>query len=623
MQLFNPHKPDFAEFDAETRRIFEATIGFFEGKGKEWLLQQDRDRVWFDEFLEFQKKEKVFATLLTPSALAGGDPNKRWDEARVAKYSQILGFYGMSYWYVWQVTILGLGPIWQSGNEAVKRKAVQLLDDGEIFAFGLSERDHGADVYTSDMVLTSDGKGGYRANGGKYYIGNGNKAGMVSVFGRIDDLPTGPKAQDGYVFFVADSQHPAYKLRKNVVDSQMYVAAFDLEDYPVREEDIIHAGSKAFDAAINTVNVGKFNIGLGAVGATQHIWHEGLTHADSRVLFDTKVTDFAQVRANFTESWIRLAAMDLFSERAVDYMRSGSADDRRYLLFNAIEKMTVSRQGAEIYDLIADCIAARGFENDMYYPVGAVAMMGLPRLEGTVHVNMALSLKFLHSYLFSPTDPSLALLAARKPGTPSRVPDAAFAPAFKASRAAIRVAEPLVGWSLPTTESPALPPRRRDSVDDTFLFNQGPAQGLGKITFHDWRAVYTEWAHLPNVKLLTEQVDAFQALLGTTPLDKKQMRDLDLLLVVGDIFTTVAYGDLILQQSTIWNVDNDFVDSIFEVLVRDVSTHALTLTQKPSLTKAQIRGANAMQRRPVFDEERSGRVWAEARATAGTYSMNP
>lgn len=619
MSLFNPHKPDFAEFDAETRRIFEVTIEFFEGKGKSWLLQQDRDRVWFDEFLEFQKRERIFATLLTPAALADGDPNKRWDESRVTKYSQILGFYGMSYWYVWQVTILGLGPIWQTGNEAVKRRAAQLLEDGEIFAFGLSERDHGADVYTSDMVLTPDGKGGYKANGGKYYIGNGNKAGMVSVFGRVEGLPTGSKTQDGYVFFVADSKHKAYKLRKNVVNSQIYVAAFDLENYPVREEDIIHVGSEAFDAAINTVNVGKFNIGFGAVGATQHIWHEGLTHADNRVLFDTKVTDFAQVRANFTESWIRLQAMDLFSERAVDYMRSGAADDRRYLLFDAIEKMTVSRQGARIYELIADCIAARGFENDMYYPVGAIAMMGLPRLEGTVHLNMALSLKFLQSYIFSPTDPSLALLAVR--GRAGMVPDAAFTPAFKATRAAIRAAKPL-GARL-AASSPALPPRRRDTADDTYLWNQGPTEGLSKVVFHDWRAVYADWAHLPNVKLLLEQVDAFQALLGATPLSKAQMRDLDLLLVVGDIFTTVAYGDLILQQAGIASVEDDLVDSIFEVLVGDVSAHALNLTRKPSLSTAQVKGANAIQRRPSFDADRSDRVWAEARATAGTYSMNP
>ncbi len=38
------------------------------------------------------------------------------------------------------------------------------------------------------MVLTPDGDGGFRANGGKYYIGNGNEAGMVSVFSRRADV---------------------------------------------------------------------------------------------------------------------------------------------------------------------------------------------------------------------------------------------------------------------------------------------------------------------------------------------------------------------------------------------------------------------------------------------------
>ncbi|MFL6089131.1 MAG: acyl-CoA dehydrogenase family protein [Aeromicrobium sp.] len=621
MALFNPHKPEFDEFDFETRRIFEATIEFFESRGKRVLKQQDRDRVWYQDFLDFVKRERVFATLLTPAAQAGGDPDKRWDEARVAKYSQILGFYGMAYWYVWQVSILGLGPIWQSHNEAAKQKAADLLDSGEIFAFGLSEKEHGADVYTTDMVLTPDGKGGYRANGGKYYIGNGNRARMVSCFGRIEGLPANAKDQSGYVFFVADSQHRTYKLHKNVVDAQMYVAAFDLEDYPVKAEDVLHTGSEAFDAAINTVNVGKFNLGPGAVGAVQHAWHEAITHAENRVLFDSKVTDFSQVRAMFTETWVRLAAMDLYTERAIDYMRSGTADDRRYLLFDAIEKMGVTRQGAKAYELMWDIISAKGFENDMYFPMGAMAMMGLPRLEGTVHVNMALALKFLPSYLFSATDPSLALLAVRKPGQPSRVPDRLFAPAFKASRVGIRAAAPLLGGRL-TGKAPELPPRIRDAVDDTFLFQQGPAQGLGNVAFHDWRATFAAFNRLPNVRIFLAQVDAFQALLGTTPLSKPQLRDLDLLLVVGDIFTAVPYGELILQQAQISGVSDDLLDSIFELLVRDVSAHALSFQNKPQPTTAQQKAAAAIVRRPSFDEHRTAEVWAEARSTAGTYEMN-
>src|SRR5258705_51060 len=123
---------------------------------------------------------RAYATLLTPARDAAGDPDKRWDTRRNAAFNEILGFYGLTYWYAWQVTILGLGPIWQSDNEAARRRAAQLLDDGAVFAFGLSEREHGADIYSTDMVLEPDGDGGFTATGGKYYIGNGNVARMVS-----------------------------------------------------------------------------------------------------------------------------------------------------------------------------------------------------------------------------------------------------------------------------------------------------------------------------------------------------------------------------------------------------------------------------------------------------------
>src|SRR5687768_16399966 len=213
--LFNPRTYDPAGFDEATRRALLATIDFFESRGKATLKKHHHDRVWYADFLEFVKRERIFATLLTPAAEAAGDPDKRWDTARICAFNEITGFYGLAYWYTWQVSILGLGPIWQSDNEAARRRAAELLEEGSIFAFGLSEQAHGADIYSTDMVLTpaADPDDGWVANGAKYYIGNGNEAGMVSVFGRI----AGVDGPDGYVFFAADSRHPHYRLIKNVV----------------------------------------------------------------------------------------------------------------------------------------------------------------------------------------------------------------------------------------------------------------------------------------------------------------------------------------------------------------------------------------------------------------------
>ncbi|AEF42838.1 acyl-CoA dehydrogenase family protein [Hoyosella subflava] len=624
--LFNPKSPDFSHFDAKTQELFGVTIGFFESRGKDWLKQQDRDRVWYSDFLDLVKKERIFATFLTPSSEANGDPDKRWDTARNAMYSQILGFYGMQYWYVWQVTILGLGPIWQSKNAKARAKAAALLEAGEIFAFGLSEQEHGADVYSTDMVLDpqEETEGGYTANGGKYYIGNGNLAAMVSVFGRRSDKPIIDSADierhrpaedfEGYVFFAADSQHQNYKLRKNVVDAQMYVAAFVLENYPVAADDILHAGKSAFHAAINTVNIGKFNLGFGAIGACEHAMFEALTHAENRILFGQRVTEFSQIRRMTAEAYARLVGMKLYSERAIDYMRSAAPDDRRYLLFNAIEKMNVTREGEKIVTLLSDTIAARAFESDMYFTMALLGVTGLPRLEGTVHVNMALSLKFMQNYMFRATDAGLAALRVLPMGSAPRGVVRTLATGLRGASSAFATL-PRVRAELPAV------PTRRDAANDDFLFRQGPSAGLSKIQFTDWRPLLREFAHIPNVAVFLAQAEALQTLLVAASPTPAQQKDVDFLFTLGELFTLVPYAQLILEQAKIENTNGYILDHLFELLVTDFSGHATTLHCKTTATKAQKTRALDLVQQPAADQLRFDKVVADARSIAGGYEM--
>ncbi|MFD0521171.1 acyl-CoA dehydrogenase family protein [Paractinoplanes durhamensis] len=425
--ILNPRTYDPTHLDAESRRLLRATVDFFETRGKQALMASYIDRAWYADFLDFAAKEGLFATFMTPAADGDGNANKRWDTARNAALSEILGFYGLDYWYTWQVTVLGLGPVWQSANPVARAHAARLLDDGHVMAFALSERGHGADIYATDMVLTPTDDGGFTASGTKYYIGNGNVAGLVSVFGRRADVP----GADGYVFFAADSRHPSYRLIKNVVNKQMYVSTFELTDYPVREEDILHTGKAAFDAALNTVNIGKFNLCTAAIGICEHAMYEAVTHAHRRVLYGKPVTDFAHVRRELSDAYTRLLAMKLFSDRAVDYFRSAGPDDRRYLLFNPMTKMKVTTEGERVIDLMWDVIAAKGFEKDTYFDKAATDIRGLPKLEGTVHVNLALILKFMPHYLFNPM---------------------AYAEV----------------------------PTRHDDADDEFLFRQGPTRGSAR-----------------------------------------------------------------------------------------------------------------------------------------------
>lgn len=553
MFLLNPAKHVRPYPDARSREIMLKTIEFFEKKGKAKIKEDDRAQAWYADFLGFVKKNRVFADLLTPAGYGG--PDGRWDTWRNCEFNEILGFYGLAYWYTWQVSILGLGPIWMSPNEKAKKQAAAYLADGGIFAFGLSEKEHGADVYSTDMMLKPLGEGTYLAEGDKYYIGNGNEAAMVSVFAKDADTKD-------YVFFAVNSQHPKYECVKNVCASQNYVSEFRLHDYPINENDILSRGPAAWDSALNTINIGKYNLGWASIGMCTHSLYEAVRHAANRRLYGMAVTDFPHVKQMFTDAYARLVAMKLFALRAADYMRSASAEDRRYLLYNPIVKMKVTTQGEEVMNLMWDVIAAKGFEKDMFFEMAARDIRALPKLEGTVHVNIALIVKFMPNYFFAPQDyPEIG-----------------------------RVDEPR---------------------NDDFLFHQGPAKGLGKIRFHDYNKAYALF-DTPNLAVFKDQIEVFKTFLMTATPDADQQKDIDFLLAIGEIFTLVAYGQLVLENAKIYGMDNDHVDQIFDFMVRDFSKFALGVHAKPSSTPAQMELCMKMIRKPATDAARYNRIWESA-----------
>ncbi len=550
MLLINPLKnnPDYA--DPKTRELMQKVIDFFESKGLKNIKADWHGKVWNHDFVDFMRDNQVFATLMTPAGY--GNESSCWDTWRNATFAEIVGFYGITYWYTFQVSMLGLVPVFTGSNEALKHKTAQLLKDGEVFAFGLSEKEHGADIYSSEMALTPQADGTYLGNGRKYYIGNGNEAAITSMFGKLAD--TGD-----YVFFATDSKHAAYDCIRNTVNAPNYVAELALHDYPVTDADIMERGPKAWDNMLNTINVCKFNLGFGSLGLATHAFYEALDHAAGRELYGGLVTDFPHVRQMFVDAYCRLAAMRLFSDRAIDYMRSANSEDRRYLLYNPLVKMKVTSQGEKVVGLLHEIIAAKGFENEPFFEVATIEAGMLPKLEGTIHVNMALVVKFMKNFLFAPAE---------------------FAE---------------VGKHVKTT-------------NDTFLFDQGPTRGLGKIHFHDYQLAY-DTLDAPNVNLFKEQIEAFKRLLFSAGPDESQARDIDYLLALGECFTMIVYGQLILENAPHLDADEELLEQIFDFMVRDMSAHALNIYSKTSSSAAQKDLALKIIRAPVADPARFDRVW--------------
>ena len=146
------------------------------------------------------------------------------------------------------------------------------------------------------------------------------------------------------------------------------------------------------------------------------------------------------------------------------------------------------------------------------------------------------------------------------------------------------------------------------AVNDDFLFNQGPTRSLGKIQFHDYHLAYDS-LDLPNIGIFKEQIVLLVELLTTATPDKDQIKDIDFLFNLGELFTRVAYGQLLIEKAGIDAVEDDLMDQIFDSMIRDFSKFALQLYSKTSSTTKQMDICMRMIKKPMVNPERFNRIW--------------
>jgi acyl-CoA dehydrogenase len=180
-----------------------------------------------------------------------------------------------------------------------------------------------------------------------------------------------------------------------------------------------------------------------------------------------------------------------------------------------------------------------------------------------------------------------------------------------------------------TGEYPEVPVRQ-DAADDDYLFRQGRASGLGRITFSPWRPALEKYQHLPNVALFLEQVDAFTQLVMSAPPSEEQQKDLDFLLTLGQLFTQVVYAQLVCESagqsrpgtvSDMSGLGEAHLDRIFAVFVQDVSEIAVALHGQASAGEAQRAGALGLIRAPKIDAAAEEAFVGEVLALADSYVM--
>ncbi len=548
---------EFIGPEYENDPAFLSLIRFFEEKTLAGLKKEDREETFYHDWLKYQAEHGIFASLLSTTEFS--TRGHSFNLHRMVRFMELFAYYSPSHGYSLQVSFLGIFPMLQSKDAEIRRLAVKTLEEGGMFALGLSEKEHGADLYSSEFRLR-DGV----ASGRKYYIGNSNIASIISVLALKDDS----KAKESFVFFALEPKKAkTFKDEKKIRTlgvRSAHVGEFSVEGEAISKDRVISEGAAAWDAVFGTVNLGKFFLGFGSIGMCERAMGEALTHIQNRVLFGKSVSEFPHIRNLMCQAYARLAGMKLFAYRALDYQIHASANDRRYLLYNSVQKARVSTNGVEVMRLMAECVGAKGFESDTYFELALRDITLIPNLEGSTHINYGLTARLLTSYLFTRADVKSA-------------------PSLKGSR----------GF-----ENPAL-----------FETHSGK---FSRILFHSLNAAFSD-SKSPQVNQFSKQLQYFRAFVLSLKMTPSKAKDPVLGLALGKVISVIAYAELILENSAHYkeSVSSALTEFLFSLLIQDFNHQCgevalcsdLNLIQRTLLSQCVIL--------PLPTEQTTEALWAE------------
>lgn len=531
---------------------------FFQAKGVGAIKEEDFSEKWYDDWLAYQAAHRLYASVLPPKEFSatGGE----LDLLRLTRFLEVFAYFSPAHGYSLQVSFLGLFSILMGSNSALKQQAVAMLEAGELLAFGVSEKDHGSDLLGNEFTARADsGAGGQLiANGTKYYIGNANVAGMISILARKVDATSGRDKRNPFALVVLRPRQSAgfrnvRKIRTLGIRAA-YVGEFAVKDQMIPAGDVAAEGRQAWDAVFGTVTLGKFFLGFGSIGMCEHAFAEAAEHLRTRMLYGKPVIEMPHIRSAVTQAYARLTAMKLFAYRALDYVHAATAADRRYVLFTAVQKAKVSTDGLKVMALLSDCLGAKGFESDAYFEMALRDTQLIPRLEGSAHINLALAARFIARY-FSRFDPDL--------------------PSPKS----------LVGGQIASCENPYLMQARTGAIN--------------AIAFPDFLLAYHPLLSIANVRTFTKQIQAVRRFLTDNKSKTEPAGEQVAGIHHGQCLAIVAYGQLIAENCALLGVAAPMVDAIFHNLVSDLTASVLALAAETNLdiaSRAALRRAIAIPR---------------------------
>ena len=204
-------------------------------------------------------------------------------------------------------TGIGMLPIFYFGNEEQKKKYLPGLCSGQIVvSYCLTEPGSGSDALAAKTkaILSEDGKH-YLISGQKMWITNAGFADVFIVFAKVDG--------DKFTAFLVERDREGLSLgaeedKMGIKGSSTRQVFFENVKVPV--ENILGEIGKGHLVAFNVLNIGRFKLGVMALGAAKWNANTAVKYANERQQFNVPISSFGAIQYKLAEQAIQIFATE-------------------------------------------------------------------------------------------------------------------------------------------------------------------------------------------------------------------------------------------------------------------------------------------------------------------------
>ncbi|MEG6523676.1 acyl-CoA dehydrogenase family protein [Desulfotomaculum sp. 1211_IL3151] len=341
------------DFSDEQNMIANMVADFTANEIIPKLEEIDHQRAGLSRSLLVKAGELGLLAADVPEEYEGGEMGKI-TSAVITEYISSAGSFSVSFS---AHTGIGSLPIVLFGNEKQKSKYLPDLATGrKIAAYALTEPMAGSDALAAKTkaVLTEDGQY-YVLNGEKIFITNASFADVFIVYAKIDG--------EKFTAFIVDKDTPGFSIgpeEKKLGIKGSSTCSLIFEDARVPVENLLGEIGKGHVIAFNILNIGRYKLGLGSVGAAKAAIANATKYALERQQFGMPIAKFGMIQNKLAQMAAKTYASESLIYRLVGNIEEslqGKGNGRE--IGAAIEEYAVECSIAKVH-----CSESLGYVTD-------------------------------------------------------------------------------------------------------------------------------------------------------------------------------------------------------------------------------------------------------------------